>query len=95
MGLYSTNRFRNLTAEYVEESMKSLNEAPDVSDPEKDVVEVKESSEEVVDEAPDVSDPTKDVETVNEAPDVSDPEKDKVVVEESDDYIDSLLEALN
>jgi hypothetical protein len=79
MGLYSTNRFRNLTAEYVEESMKSLNEAPDVSDPVKDVVEVEESSEEAV----------------NEAPDVSDPEKDKVVVEESDDYIDSLLEALN
>ena len=35
MGLYSTNRFRNLTAEYVEEIMKPVteNEAPDVSDP--------------------------------------------------------------
>lgn len=54
MGLYSTNRFRNLTAEYVEESMKSVteNEAPDVSDPITDKV--------VVSEAPDVSDPIED-----------------------------------
>ncbi len=53
MGLYSTNRFRNLTAEYVEESMKSVteNEAPDVSDP---------ITDKVVSEAPEVSDPLED-----------------------------------
>jgi hypothetical protein len=64
MGLYSTNRFRNLTAEYVEESMKSLNEAPDVSDPTKDV--------ENVNEAPDVSDPEKDKVVVEESDDYID-----------------------
>ena len=53
MGLYSTNRFRNLTAEYVEEIMKPVteNEAPDVSDP---------VSDKVVTEAPEVSDPIED-----------------------------------
>ena len=53
MGLYSTNRFRNLTAEYVEEIMKPVteNEAPDVSDP---------VSDKVVSEAPEVSDPIED-----------------------------------
>ena len=53
MGLYSTNRFRNLTAEYVEEIMKPVteNEAPDVSDP---------VSDKVVSEAPEVSDTIED-----------------------------------
>ena len=53
MGLYSTNRFRNLTAEYVEEIMEPVteNEAPDVSDP---------VSDKVVSEAPEVSDPIED-----------------------------------
>lgn len=45
MSLFSTNRCKSLSAEYVEESYKAVNEAPDVS----------ESGDAVVNEAPDVS----------------------------------------
>ena len=45
MSLFSTNRCKSLSAEYVEESYKAVNEAPDVS----------ESGDTVVNEAPDVS----------------------------------------
>ena len=45
MSLFSTNRCKSLSAEYVEESFKAVNEAPDVS----------ESGDAVVNEAPDVS----------------------------------------
>ena len=33
MSLFSTNRCKSLSAEYVEESCKAVNEAPDVSEP--------------------------------------------------------------
>ena len=45
MSLFSTNRCKSLSAEYVEESYKAVNEAPDVSEP----------GDAVVNEAPDVS----------------------------------------
>lgn len=45
MSLFSTNRCKSLSAEYVEESCKAVNEAPDVSEP----------NDAVVNEAPDVS----------------------------------------
>ena len=45
MSLFSTNRCKSLSAEYVEESYKAVNEAPDVS----------EADASVVNEAPDVS----------------------------------------
>lgn len=45
MSLFSTNRCKSLSAEYVEESCKAVNEAPDVSKP----------TDAVVNEAPDVS----------------------------------------
>ena len=45
MSLFSTNRCKSLSAEYVEESCKAVNEAPDVS----------KSGDAVVNEAPDVS----------------------------------------
>ena len=46
MSLFSTNRCKSLSAEYVEESCKAVNEAPDVSEP---------GDASVVNEAPDVS----------------------------------------
>ena len=46
MSLFSTNRCKSLSAEYVEESCKAVNEAPDVSEPD---------DASVVNEAPDVS----------------------------------------
>ena len=46
MSLFSTNRCKSLSAEYVEESYKAVNEAPDVSEP---------NNASVVNEAPDVS----------------------------------------
>ena len=46
MSLFSTNRCKTLSAEYVEESCKAVNEAPDVSEPD---------DASVVNEAPDVS----------------------------------------
>ena len=45
MSLFSTNRCKSLSAEYVEESYKAVNETPDVSEP----------NDAVVNEAPDVS----------------------------------------
>ena len=45
MSLFSTNRCKSLSAEYVEESCKAVNEAPDVSEP----------GDAVVNESPDVS----------------------------------------
>ena len=79
MSLFSTNRCKSLSAEYVEESCKAVNEAPDVSEP----------SDAVVNEAaPDVSEPGDTV--VNEAPDVS--EADDLFIDEA---IDALLESLN
>lgn len=48
MSLFSTNRCKSLSAEYVEESCKAVNEAPDVSEP---------NDASVVNEAPDVSEP--------------------------------------
>lgn len=47
MSLFSTNRCKSLSAEYVEESCKAVNEAPDVSEPG--------DASAVVNEAPDVS----------------------------------------
>ena len=47
MSLFSTNRCKSLSAEYVEESYKAVNEAPDVSEPG--------DASSVVNEAPDVS----------------------------------------
>ena len=47
MSLFSTNRCKSLSAEYVEESYKAVNEAPDVSEPN--------DASSVVNEAPDVS----------------------------------------
>ena len=46
MSLFSTNRCKSLSAEYVEESYKAVNEAPEVSEP---------NDASVVNEAPDVS----------------------------------------
>ena len=46
MSLFSTNRCKSLSAEYVEESCKAVNEAPDVSEP---------NDASIVNEAPDVS----------------------------------------
>lgn len=46
MSLFSTNRCKSLSAEYVEESCKAVNEAPEVSEP---------GDASVVNEAPDVS----------------------------------------
>ena len=46
MSLFSTNRCKSLSAEYVEESCKAVNEAPEVSEP---------GNASVVNEAPDVS----------------------------------------
>ena len=45
MSLFSTNRCKSLSAEYVEESCKAVNEAPEVSEP----------NDAIVNEAPDVS----------------------------------------
>ena len=81
MSLFSTNRCKSLSAEYVEESCKAVNEAPDVSEP-GDVSSV------VNEAAPDVSEPGDAV--VNEAPDVS--EADDIFIDEA---IDALLESLN
>ena len=47
MSLFSTNRCKSLSAEYVEESYKAVNEAPEVSEPG--------DASSVVNEAPDVS----------------------------------------
>ena len=47
MSLFSTNRCKSLSAEYVEESCKAVNEAPEVSEPN--------DASSVVNEAPDVS----------------------------------------
>ena len=47
MSLFSTNRCKSLSAEYVEESCKEVNEAPEVSEPG--------DASAVVSEAPDVS----------------------------------------
>ena len=80
MSLFSTNRCKSLSAEYVEESYKAVNEAPDVSKPD---------DASVVNEAPDVSEPN-DASIVNEAPDVS--EADDLFIDEA---IDALLESLN
>ena len=80
MSLFSTNRCKSLSAEYVEESCKAVNEAPDVSDPD---------DASVVNEAPDVSE-SNDASVVNEAPDVS--EADDIFIDEA---IDALLESLN
>ena len=80
MSLFSTNRCKSLSAEYVEESCKAVNEAPEVSEPG--------DASSVVSEAPDVSDPNDAV--VNEAPDVS--EADDIFIDEA---IDALLESLN
>ena len=82
MSLFSTNRCKSLSAEYVEESCKAVNEAPDVSEP-GDVSSV------VNEAAPDVSEPN-DASVVNEAPDVS--EADDLFIDEA---IDALLESLN
>ena len=79
MSLFSTNRCKSLSAEYVEESCKAVNEAPDVSEP---------NDATVNEAAPDVSEPSDAV--VNEAPDVS--EADDIFIDEA---IDALLESLN
>jgi hypothetical protein len=89
MGLYSTNRFRNLTAEYVEENMKLVSEAPDVTDPVEDNKVVAEENTELVSEAPDVTDPKKDNKVVVKEEEINEEQIN------DDDYIDSLLEALN
>ena len=79
MSLFSTNRCKSLSAEYVEESCKAVNEAPDVSEP---------NDATVNEAAPDVSEA--DDAVVNEAPDVS--EADDLFIDEA---IDALLESLN
>ena len=79
MSLFSENRFKSLSAEYVEESCKAVNEAPDVSEP---------NDATVNEAAPDVSEPGDAA--VNEAPDVS--EADNIFIDEA---IDALLESLN
>ena len=80
MSLFSTNRCKSLSAEYVEESYKAVNEAPDVSEP---------NNATVNEAAPDVSE-AGDASVVNEAPDVS--EADDLFIDEA---IDALLESLN
>ena len=81
MSLFSTNRCKSLSAEYVEESCKAVNEAPEVSEP---------NDATVNEAAPDVSEPG-DASAVNEAaPDVS--EADDIFIDEA---IDALLESLN
>ena len=80
MSLFSTNRCKSLSAEYVEESYKAVNEAPDVSEP---------NDATVNEAAPDVSE-AGDASVVNEAPDVS--EADDLFIDEA---IDALLESLN
>ena len=80
MSLFSTNRCKSLFAEYVEESCKAVNEAPEVSEP---------NDATVNEAAPDVSEPG-DASVVNEAPDVS--EADDIFIDEA---IDALLESLN
>ena len=80
MSLFSTNRCKSLSAEYVEESCKAVNEAPEVSEP---------NDATVNEAAPDVSEPG-DASVVNEAPDVS--EADDLFIDEA---IDALLESLN
>ena len=79
MSLFSTNRCKSLSAEYVEESCKAVNEAPEVSEP---------NDATVNEAAPDVSEPGDAV--VNESPDVS--EADDIFIDEA---IDALLESLN
>ena len=79
MSLFSTNRCKSLSAEYVEESYKAVNEAPDVSEP---------NDATVNEAAPDVSEA--DDAVINEAPDVS--EADDIFIDEA---IDALLESLN
>lgn len=79
MSIFSTNRFKNLSAEYVEESLKLVAEEAEKKE---EVEEVKEDpkTEEVKEEA-EVKNNTEsedDAEEVNEAA-----------------YIDSLLESLN
>ena len=81
MSLFSTNRCKSLSAEYVEESCKAVNEAPDVSEP---------NDATVNEAAPDVSKPGDASSVVNEAPDVS--EADDLFIDEA---IDALLESLN
>ena len=81
MSLFSTNRCKSLSAEYVEESCKAVNEAPDVSEP---------NDATVNEAAPDVSEPGDASSVVNEAPDVS--EADDIFIDEA---IDALLESLN
>ena len=73
MSLFSTNRCKSLSAEYVEESCKAVNEAPDVSEP----------NDATVNEAPDVSEPGDAV--VNEAPNVS--EADDIFIDEAIDAL--------
>lgn len=80
MSLFSTNRCKSLSAEYVEESCKAVNEAPEVSEP---------NDATVNEAAPEVSEPG-DASVVNEAPDVS--EADDLFIDEA---IDALLESLN
>lgn len=80
MSLFSTNRCKSLSAEYVEESCKAVNEAPEVSEP---------NDATVNEAAPDVSEPG-NASVVNEAPDVS--EADDIFIDEA---IDALLESLN
>ena len=81
MSLFSTNRCKSLSAEYVEESYKAVNEAPEVSEP---------NDATVNEAAPDVSEPGDASSVVNEAPDVS--EADDLFIDEA---IDALLESLN
>ena len=97
MSLFSTNRCKTLSAEYVEESYKAVNEAPDVSEPGdasavvSEAPDVSEPNDATVNEAaPDVSKPGDASSVVNEAPDVS--EADDLFIDEA---IDALLESLN
>lgn len=88
MSLFSTNRCKSLSAEYVEESCKAVNETPqmpDVSEP-GDTSAVNENPQ-----MPDVSEPGDASSVVNESvPDVS--EADDLFIDEA---IDALLESLN
>ena len=79
MSCLSANRFKSLSAEYVEESYRN---APDVSETE-DLSTLGES-------APDVSE-AEDINLQESAPDVS--EESDVALDES--YLDLLLESLN
>lgn len=83
MSLFSTNRCKSLSAEYVEELCKAVNETPQMPD----VSEPGDTS--VVNEAPqmpDVSEPDDASSVVNEA------EADDLFIEEA---LDALLESLN